>query len=155
MNVSAPTVSQRAAVAALGEEEAAELAQHVKRYEDNRAVVVSGLQRMGEQTHPRAPPRQQGASLSLLGASLPGVQTHEYAPPQGKPRPPSAARLARRGASPPTALLRPAQALFTCTPTWDGSGWQTRSACAMRCCRTRGRGGAGCAREEGREGGWL
>ena len=100
MNVSAPTVSQRAAVAALGEEAASELAQHVKRYEDNRAVVVSGLQRMGEQTHPRAPPRQQGASLSLLGASLPGVQTHEYAPPQGKPRPPSAARLARRGASP-------------------------------------------------------
>ena len=71
MNVSAPTVSQRAAVAALGEEAAAELAQHVKRYEDNRAVVVSGLQRMGEQTRPRAPPPQQGASLSLLGVSPP------------------------------------------------------------------------------------
>mmetsp|Transcript_44119 Transcript_44119/g.147144 ORF Transcript_44119/g.147144 Transcript_44119/m.147144 type:complete len:173 (-) Transcript_44119:233-751(-) len=59
MNVSAPTVSQRAAVAALGDEAAAELAQHVKRYEDNRAVVVSGLQRMGVQTHEYAPP--QGA----------------------------------------------------------------------------------------------
>ena len=59
MNVSAPTVSQRAAVAALGPEAAIELKAHNEKYEANMKVVVEGLQRMGVQPHEYAPP--QGA----------------------------------------------------------------------------------------------
>jgi len=56
MNVSAPTVAQRAAVAALSAEAAVELAGHVRRYEANRGVVVEGLTKMGIQPHEYAPP---------------------------------------------------------------------------------------------------
>ena len=59
MNVSAPTVSQRAAVAALGAEAKLELEGHVRKYEANKEVVVEYLQRMGVQPHEYAPP--QGA----------------------------------------------------------------------------------------------
>ena len=42
MNVSAPTVSQRAAVAALGPEAKLELQAHVRKYQANQQVVVAG-----------------------------------------------------------------------------------------------------------------
>ena len=61
MNVSAPTVAQRAAVAALSDEAATELADHVRRYEANRGVVIEGLTGMGIRPHEYAPPF--GASL--------------------------------------------------------------------------------------------
>ncbi len=47
LNISAPTISQRAGVAALTEAATAELKQHVARYEANRQVVIDGLQDMG------------------------------------------------------------------------------------------------------------
>lgn len=56
MNVSAPTVAQRAAVAALSDEASEELSGHVRRYEANRGVVIEGLTRMGIQPHEYAPP---------------------------------------------------------------------------------------------------
>ena len=59
MNVSAPTVSQRAAVAALGAEAKLELEGHVRKYEANKEVVVAGLTRMGVRPSEYAPP--QGA----------------------------------------------------------------------------------------------
>jgi len=57
MNVSAPTIAQRAGVAALSDEAAVELAAHVRKYEANRGVVVEGLQAMGIRPHEYAPPR--------------------------------------------------------------------------------------------------
>ena len=47
LNISAPTIAQRAGVAALTEEAAVELQEHVKRYEANRTVVIDGLKAMG------------------------------------------------------------------------------------------------------------
>ena len=55
MNVSAPTVAQRAAVAALSEEASVELAAHVRKYEANRTVVMEGLAAMGIEKHEYAP----------------------------------------------------------------------------------------------------
>ena len=54
MNVSAPTVSQRAAVQALSPEAKVELRSHVRRYAASRQVVIDGLKRMGITTY--APP---------------------------------------------------------------------------------------------------
>ena len=59
MNVSAPTISQRAAVAALSAAAKPELEAHVRKYEASRQVVVDGLAAMGVQPHEYAPP--QGA----------------------------------------------------------------------------------------------
>lgn len=72
MNVSAPTVSQRAAVAALSEEAAVELAAHVRKYEANMHVVVDGLTRMGVAPHEYAPPR--GAFYMYVDLSAHGVR---------------------------------------------------------------------------------
>lgn len=72
MNVSAPTVSQRAAVAALGPEAAVELREHVRKYEANMRVVVDGLTRMGVQQHEYAPPR--GAFYIYVDLSAHGVR---------------------------------------------------------------------------------
>jgi aspartate/methionine/tyrosine aminotransferase len=47
LNISAPTISQRAGVAALTEAATTELKQHVARYEANRQVVIDGLKDMG------------------------------------------------------------------------------------------------------------
>lgn len=72
MNVSAPTVSQRAAVAALSSESAVELRAHVKKYEANRQVVVDALHAMGIVPTEYAPPsgafctRTAAARLLLL-----------------------------------------------------------------------------------------
>ena len=46
-NISAPTIAQRAGVAALTEEATVELQEHVARYEANRTVVIDGLAAMG------------------------------------------------------------------------------------------------------------
>ena len=56
MNVSAPTVSQRAAVSALSVEAAVELKAHVQRYAANKQAVVDGLHAMGIAPHEYAPP---------------------------------------------------------------------------------------------------
>ena len=71
MNVSAPTVSQRAAVAALGPEAAVELEEHRVKYEANMKVVVEGLTRMGVQPHEYAPP--QGAFYIYVNLKGHGV----------------------------------------------------------------------------------
>ena len=71
MNVSAPTVSQRAAVAALGAEAKLELQAHVRKYQANREVVVAGLAAMGVQAHEYAPP--QGAFYMYVDFSAHGV----------------------------------------------------------------------------------
>jgi aspartate/methionine/tyrosine aminotransferase len=47
LNISAPTISQRAGIAALTEDAAIELKEHVARYEANRQVVIDGLAAMG------------------------------------------------------------------------------------------------------------
>ena len=72
MNVSAPTVSQRAAVAALGPDAAVELRAHVRKYEANRQVVIDGLARMGVQPHEYAPP--QGAFYMYVDLGAHGVR---------------------------------------------------------------------------------
>lgn len=59
MNVSAPTLSQRAAVAALSAEARPELQSHVQRYEANRQVVMDTLEAMG--VHSTEYARPQGA----------------------------------------------------------------------------------------------
>ena len=56
MNVSAPTVSQRAAVAALAPTSKPELLAHVQRYAASRQVVLDGLKAMGIKEHEIAPP---------------------------------------------------------------------------------------------------
>ncbi|CAK0802303.1 unnamed protein product [Prorocentrum cordatum] len=56
MNVSAPTIAQRAAVCALSHEASGELLAHVKRYQVNRAAVIEGLHKMGIKEHQYAPP---------------------------------------------------------------------------------------------------
>ena len=71
MNVSAPTVSQRAAVAALGAEAAEELRGHVRKYEANRQVVIEGLSKMGVLPHEYAPP--SGAFYMYVDLSRLGV----------------------------------------------------------------------------------
>ena len=72
MNVSAPTVAQRAAVAALGDEAKLELDAHVRKYEANKRVVVDGLTKMGVQPHEYAPP--QGAFYMYVDLSSHGVR---------------------------------------------------------------------------------
>lgn len=47
MNVCAPSISQRAAVASLSGEAKPELLSHVARYEANRRIIMEGLTRMG------------------------------------------------------------------------------------------------------------
>lgn len=71
MNVSAPTVSQRAAVAALSAEAKPELESHVARYEANRQVVIEGLAAMGVSASEYAPP--QGAFYMYVDLSKHGV----------------------------------------------------------------------------------
>ena len=71
MNVSAPTVSQRAAVAALGPEAKLELQAHVRKYQANQQVVVAGLAAMGVQAHEYAPP--QGAFYMYVNFTAHGV----------------------------------------------------------------------------------
>ena len=71
MNVSAPTVSQRAAVAALSADAAIELRAHVAKYEANQRVVVDGLTRMGVQPHEYAPPRGAFCARRALAPSHP------------------------------------------------------------------------------------
>eukprot|EP00746_Dinoflagellata_sp_MGD_P011080 gnl/MRDRNA2_/MRDRNA2_123124_c0_seq1.p1 gnl/MRDRNA2_/MRDRNA2_123124_c0~~gnl/MRDRNA2_/MRDRNA2_123124_c0_seq1.p1 ORF type:complete len:435 (-),score=88.96 gnl/MRDRNA2_/MRDRNA2_123124_c0_seq1:93-1397(-) len=71
MNISAPTVSQRAAVAALGPEAKKELVAHVQRYEANRQVVIDGLTTMGLEPHEYAPPH--GAFYIYVDLSRFGV----------------------------------------------------------------------------------
>ena len=71
MNVSAPTLSQRAGVAALGAEAKLELQAHVRKYQANREVVVAGLAAMGVQAHEYAPP--QGAFYMYVDFSAHGV----------------------------------------------------------------------------------
>ena len=71
MNVSAPTIAQRAAVAALGTEASVELAGHVRRYEANRDVVVAGLEAMGVASHEYSPP--MGAFYIYVDLTAHGV----------------------------------------------------------------------------------
>ena len=71
MNVSAPTVAQRAAVAALSAAAKPELESHVKRYAANRKVVIDGLTAMGIAPSEYAPP--QGAFYLYADLSAHGV----------------------------------------------------------------------------------
>jgi len=71
MNVSAPTVSQRAAVSALSAAAKPELLSHVQRYAASRAVVIDGLQAMGLQPHEYAPP--MGAFYCYVDLKAHGV----------------------------------------------------------------------------------
>jgi len=71
MNVSAPTIAQRAGVAALGAEAKKELIAHVQKYEANRQVVIDGLTAMGVEPHEYAPP--QGAFYMYVDLSRHGV----------------------------------------------------------------------------------
>jgi len=70
MNVSAPTIAQRAAVAALSPEAKEELESHAQRYSTNRQVVIDGLKAMG--VHQYAPP--QGAFYMYIDLSAHGVK---------------------------------------------------------------------------------
>ncbi|KAL1526474.1 hypothetical protein AB1Y20_015184 [Prymnesium parvum] len=72
MNVSAPTLSQRAAVAALSDAAKPELEAHVKRYETNRQVVIDGLAAMGVTEADYAPP--QGAFYLYADLRAHGVR---------------------------------------------------------------------------------
>lgn len=69
MNVSAPTIAQRAAVAALSDEAKGELEGHVQRYAASRQVVIDGLKSMG--LHQYAPP--QGAFYMYVDLAAHGV----------------------------------------------------------------------------------
>lgn len=69
MNISAPTIAQRAAVAALSPQVKPELESHVKRYAANRQIVIDGLKAMGVHTY--APP--QGAFYMYVDLSGHGV----------------------------------------------------------------------------------
>uniref|UniRef100_A0A7S0A9P8 Aminotransferase class I/classII large domain-containing protein n=1 Tax=Pyrodinium bahamense TaxID=73915 RepID=A0A7S0A9P8_9DINO len=72
MNVSAPTVAQRAAVSALSASARPELEEHVRRYEANRQVVIEGLGRMGVSSSEYAPP--QGAFYLYADLRAHGVR---------------------------------------------------------------------------------
>eukprot|EP00931_Biecheleriopsis_adriatica_P106371 TRINITY_DN80831_c0_g1_i1.p1 TRINITY_DN80831_c0_g1~~TRINITY_DN80831_c0_g1_i1.p1 ORF type:complete len:421 (+),score=85.18 TRINITY_DN80831_c0_g1_i1:56-1318(+) len=70
MNVSAPTIAQRAAVAALSAEAKVELEEHVKKYAANRQVVIEGLREMGIEDY--APPH--GAFYMYVDLARHGVR---------------------------------------------------------------------------------
>lgn len=69
MNVSAPTIAQRAAVAALSDEAAPELKSHIARYAVNRTIVLDGLRAMGITTLAPA----EGAFYAYADLSAHGV----------------------------------------------------------------------------------
>jgi len=69
LNISAPTIAQRAGIAALTNEATLELQAHVKRYEANRQVVINGLVAMGIYDYSSA----QGAFYVYVNLEAHGV----------------------------------------------------------------------------------
>jgi len=133
MNVSAPTIAQRAAVAALSSEAKVELESHVKRYAANRQVVLAGLDAMGIPSSDVAPPHgafYMYASLASAGvtdsagmcaallqeagvALTPGIDFEEPGSGKGEQR----VRIGFPGA---TEDIRLAMSVFK--QWWDGDG---------------------------------